>query len=341
MSIQFSCESCGQSLKVPEGSSGKKVRCPQCEAVNIIPDASDGGSPFSTPASSEPELSPRGDDTQNPFAAPMTHTSARPAYDGSPFSGELTHQTFELGDVVEQAWRRFKPRLGMAALFGIIFVAASMGSGFIGQVIQLGVGAAGIEWLVIVAIVLSQVIQQVIGAYLQCVSKRFGLNVARGNPELMSGIFSFDRVIRVVLTFLLFGFVFALVGGIVSIPFGIGYLIDGGAGGTAMIVGVAISGLLGVIAFVAGIFYMLRFVLSIFFILDRDAGVIESLRLSYQYMTGNSLTWFVTMLVMGLLCGIVTILTCFIGGLFVVGFMETMQSVIYLKVTGQYQNVDA
>ncbi len=36
MSIKWRCD-CGKSLKVPNGSEGRKAKCPQCGAVSIVP----------------------------------------------------------------------------------------------------------------------------------------------------------------------------------------------------------------------------------------------------------------------------------------------------------------
>ena len=39
--IKFSCKSCGQKLSVKEEHSGKRIKCPKCGGVSVVPDASD------------------------------------------------------------------------------------------------------------------------------------------------------------------------------------------------------------------------------------------------------------------------------------------------------------
>src|SRR5690606_22295664 len=47
MSIDFPCTNCQRTIRVPDGSEGKKTKCPQCEEVQRIPgerrDVSDAG----------------------------------------------------------------------------------------------------------------------------------------------------------------------------------------------------------------------------------------------------------------------------------------------------------
>ncbi|MGL4424534.1 MAG: hypothetical protein ACRCZF_28025 [Gemmataceae bacterium] len=39
MPITFACSSCGQSLRVAEAHVGKRVKCPQCATMNVVPAA--------------------------------------------------------------------------------------------------------------------------------------------------------------------------------------------------------------------------------------------------------------------------------------------------------------
>ena len=40
MPIEFLCDQCGTKLRTPDGSSGKKTKCPKCEALLTIPEPS-------------------------------------------------------------------------------------------------------------------------------------------------------------------------------------------------------------------------------------------------------------------------------------------------------------
>ncbi len=44
MSIDFPCSSCRQTVRVPDGTEGKKTKCPKCQEVQVIPDKNSFGS---------------------------------------------------------------------------------------------------------------------------------------------------------------------------------------------------------------------------------------------------------------------------------------------------------
>lgn len=46
MPIEFQCNICGAKLRTPDGSAGKKTKCPKCEYVLSIPEASDASQPY-------------------------------------------------------------------------------------------------------------------------------------------------------------------------------------------------------------------------------------------------------------------------------------------------------
>ncbi|MEW4565112.1 hypothetical protein AB1K70_21485 [Bremerella sp. JC770] len=50
MSIDFPCSSCQKTVRVPDGTEGKKTKCPQCQQVQVIPDKNSfGTTPTPTP----------------------------------------------------------------------------------------------------------------------------------------------------------------------------------------------------------------------------------------------------------------------------------------------------
>ena len=331
MSIQFRCQGCSQSLKVPDGSSGKKVRCPQCETINVIPEG------LSEPAE-EASYAPSAPDpaaVENPFAAPQAHVDPALAYR----VGELTHQRIDMGDVLDQSWKRFKSNWIMAALFGLVFAGLAIGSGIVSQVIQGAAAVAGEPVIALAGVLFSVILQQAISAYQQSMGKRFGLNMVRGAREPLQGVFGFDKIVRILMFFVLFGLAFVVIGVVVAIPVGIGFLINGGEGGTASIVGVSLAGILGVAGVCLFVFAAFRLFLTVFFMVDRDAALMDAMSQSNRFMAGNGLNTFLMMFLVGIVGGIFGLVTCFVGFLWVMPFFETMQAMIYSKATGQYQNI--
>lgn len=60
MSIDFPCSSCRQTVRVPDGTEGKKTKCPKCQEVQVIPDKNSFGSsaapaPKPTPPPEQPK----------------------------------------------------------------------------------------------------------------------------------------------------------------------------------------------------------------------------------------------------------------------------------------------
>ena len=152
-SIQFGCQGCGQRLKVPEGSEGKQVRCPECETVNVIPaDTEPAESPFVAP----PSVSNRASQQQeNPFSAPTTEHAPEPVP-----VGNLSHHAIEFGDVFEQAWGRYKVQFGMGAVFGIVFFGISIAVGIGSQILQAGAAVTESAVIILFATVFGFVVQQ-------------------------------------------------------------------------------------------------------------------------------------------------------------------------------------
>lgn len=51
MPISFRCSSCQSTIRVPDGTEGKKTKCPKCEAIQRIPEAP----PITPPPATPPE----------------------------------------------------------------------------------------------------------------------------------------------------------------------------------------------------------------------------------------------------------------------------------------------
>ncbi len=73
-----------------------------------------------------------------------------------------------------------------------------------------------------------------------------------------------------------------------------------------------------------------------YFIIDRNAGVLESLNLSRQITSGNKLTLFVALLLIGVLYIVVGLLTCGLAVIFAIApFGALLHAMFYLAMSGQ------
>lgn len=88
MAIQFNCPKCGHLLQTPDGTEGKKARCPSCSEIVEVPavragsSLPDDGFGMSEPVSKNPPFEPAAKEEFNPFAAPSASSAFadRPDY---------------------------------------------------------------------------------------------------------------------------------------------------------------------------------------------------------------------------------------------------------------------
>jgi len=85
MSIDFPCSNCQKTVRVPDGTEGKKTKCPKCQQVQVIPDKSSLGTPPPPRPRQEPprqEPPPEGgslwDDLSTESPSPAASTSPNP-----------------------------------------------------------------------------------------------------------------------------------------------------------------------------------------------------------------------------------------------------------------------
>lgn len=104
MSIDFPCSNCHQTVRVPDGTEGKKTKCPKCQQVQVIPDKNTFGSsppPASPPPSEQspkqeslwddltPESTPAPaasnpfGDAPDPFGPPSSNPYSSPSHSSS------------------------------------------------------------------------------------------------------------------------------------------------------------------------------------------------------------------------------------------------------------------
>lgn len=310
MAIKFHCVSCNRMLRVRDELAGKKSRCPDCGTVLEIPLQSDALAETdfeveSPTESSNPFLAAdrpgqRSDTAYNPYQSPETDDSginSRQAVG----SGDIIPTTMDLGSVLSLAWEIFKSRIGL--IVGAVLLVGVLGQivGFITRFVS-GIALQEMGNLGYVAVVVMQLGSYVLRIFLNIGQLKLMLNIARGRTAEIGDVFSGGPFFRsAVLASLLF---------------------------TLM----AIGGF--ILLIVPGIIVTLMFSQYFFLIVDKNAGVKESLMLSKQVTDGNKMTLF--------LLGIVStgimflgLLACGVGMIFSAGYLAAILVVAYLTMTGQ------
>ncbi len=311
MAIEFRCEQCGKLLRTGDETAGKRAKCPTCGTIANIPAATtepaspgpppEAGSPFGGGAPIPPPDQPAASGDENPYASPGDFDPAAPR---QPASQGLEHTILDFGDVFAHQWAIFKIQWPMC-LAGWLVVAVI--NFFVSNILNygglfLGVALGG-EDLGGVFSMLGSLFGMLFNVWIFIGQTIFFLKLARGQEASIGDIFT---------------------GG----PY---YMTMLGAGILASIM--YFFGLLLLI--VPGIIIGLMLSQFYFLIIDRNAGVMDSLGRSRELMVGNKLTLFSIYMVSGLLGILLIICTCGVGALAVGPYLSLLPAVIYLRMTGQ------
>ncbi len=335
MPIEFRCPNCGQLLRTPDESAGKQARCPQCQQIAPVPMQSAQAPPpapsLENPfgdASAAPKK-PVESGAFNPYAAPKAYEQLAPVAQG----GELNHQVINMGDVLNVSWGIFTAELGQCAIVGLIFIAVNIGLSVVGGLLG-GIGqvvAGDSVGIIIGAQVVNQTINFVGQTWLWLGLAAWALKMLRTRNGTINDMFSVGPFfLRGLGAGLLIYLVMGLAGGVlIGIPVGIGAAMESEE---VMLIG-GIAG--GAIFLIIAILVFYAIALYAYFIIDRNASVMESFQLSAEFTRGNRLTMFAIYLVLGLAGGLFTVCTCYLGAVLFIPYMALAMALIYLMATGQ------
>lgn len=253
-----------------------------------------------SPAAPPPQQAPRPEDVENPYRSPSVgpYTAAPAA------PGEIRPTLIDINDVFSRTWAIFKSHWGLCLW---VLVGATLLNFFASMLIQGVFRVVGImahdRVLAQLLSFLGSVAGGAFGAWLQIGQTMFFVKTARGRNATFSDVFSGGPYF---LNIILASILYTLI---------------------------VIAGFIMFI--VPSIIFTFMFSQFYYLILDRNVGVMDSLKLSREVTTGNKLTLFVLGLLSGLLGVVVILLTCGVGLLAVAPFMALLGAVTYLIMTGQ------
>ena len=340
MPIEFRCAQCGKLLRTPDETAGKQAKCPECGAVMRIPAPVPGSplpvpgpgpaNPFARPVAPPPPSHPG---PENPYQSPVDYALPRPTFAAAP--GAIVRTPLDFGDVFSRTWRIFADQwLMCAGAWLIAFIINSVAS----QVLVNGVALIGVaahdEAVRIVLMTLGQLAANIFSLWIGIGQGLFFLKAARGQQPSLGELF---RGGPYFLTVLMAGLLFflaqlAMAACFVLPAMAISWLAMPNAEvPMRLLVGVGTGVAL---AIVPCTIVSLMFSQFYYLILDRNAGITESLRVSKEITSGNKLMIFAIGLVAGLAGGVLVLLTCCIGILAVAPYMALLGAVMYLAMTG-------
>jgi hypothetical protein len=291
-----------------------EFRCGQCDSLLRVPDDTAGRQAqcphcnglTTVPDATIPSASgwpPRQPEPINPYQAPSADYRGPAAVAPVP-AGPIVRTPIEIEDIFRRTWTIFKREMGTCVVAGLIFLGLNLVVNVPVSLVSNTViadlddpGGKVVVWT------FSNLLTTAYTTWLEIGMAVFMLKIARGQPTAYGDLFTgLDFFVPVVLAKLLF-----------SIAVGIGT----------------------VLCIVPGVVLALMMFQYFYLIIDRNAGIAESLSMSMELTQGSRLSWlavFLATLFGGL---IVTLLTCGVGILLYVPFYSLVFAVGYLAMTGQ------
>ena len=205
---------------------------------------------------------------------------------------------FQIGDVLGKGWEGFKTNA--AVLIAALMVAGCIMSAILIPLQIVVMAAQGNFEVVMVVILLQFIVQVALGAFFNLGFITLYLKVARGEkPDIKDLFAGKSRIVPAILVSLLIGF------------------------------GVMIGSILLIIP---GIIFSLMTVFALYFVMDKNMGVMESIRASIDATRGSKMKLFLFGLVASLL-GIAAMIPCGLGFIVVGPWLGVTAGVIYVTLT--------
>lgn len=368
MAIEFRCTGCSKLLRTPDESAGKNAKCPHCGAIVPVPAsggaaaasgwnptagglapagkdlspfgkaATVGGGPFADPTQVSGGFVPPDNDRENPYASPMAMSLPAAGPGAAEPLPELRHCKIDFESVFRTTWRIFLARIGPFALVGLIAFGASIGlnmfSQFGGMIAQAAGDVLGFFAFQVIVIVASFLLQ----TWLNLALNQVCMKVIKSGDAKVNEMFAIGHcLLRGLLLSLVLGLVFFGISLVIVGPYLVFLFAVIGTENlddqVPLAVATGIFDLL--ILFVSIQIVYMRLFLVFQFVVDRRAGVIESLQLSSEFMRGNKVPAFLVFLVVSLLGVLFYCLTCSFGGILFLPYMALLPCVVYIQATGQ------
>jgi phage FluMu protein Com len=331
MAIEFRCTQCDKLLRTGDDTAGKQAKCPECGTVMTIPEATLSGGDSSVPPVGDNPFGGAGSrapfpaDTGNPYQSPRDYTTAAGG------TTSISRGTLDLGDILGRTWTILKKEWGMCLLAVVVVFAIRFAFNItVGNGLNFLGAMSKNHAIMILTSISGSVATSLFAVWIEIGLALFLLKKARGREVAIGEVFTggpyFGNVLiaSILVGLIALGIILVLVGPLALVGLAI-------YREAAMI----LAGVGGVVA--AGVIWYVMLMFSQFYylILDQNAGITDSLRMSKDLMEGNKLTLLLINLAAGSLGALAAILTCGLGLLVVAPYLALMHAVIYLTVTGQ------
>lgn len=310
MPIEFRCTQCNKLLRTADDTAGKQAQCPECGAVVTIPSGTAGSQPpppGETPFGGAGRQPPFPADSGNPYQSPSLFAVTAAA------RGPIAPGKLDFNDIFSRSWILFKMDWGMCLAAAVIVCALNFAVNMVAGFVPL----------------VGPIVTMLFEIWMGIGLAMFFLKKARGQAVEISEVFKgLPYFGNILVASILVGVLMLAILAVCLIPAAIAAFVS-----KEVAIGLVV---VGAIVAVVLIWYV-GLVVSQFkyLVIDRNAGIIESLQTLRTLMEGNKLTLLLIQLVSGLIIVAATILTCGLGALVVAPYFAMMDAVIYLTITGQ------
>jgi hypothetical protein len=273
----------------------------------------------------DPYSAPDDRDVENPYAPP------RSMYTSEPLPEITAGAPFSVQDVFNWTWAIFKERFGLClSIFwgaqGLI-LAVSLGMKMLVEVAGTVVRDPVVFRLAFILVQFSGIVVQVwLGIGL---SLAF-LKIARGEPVAFDEVFRGGRfVLTIILAYIVFVLALAVPIGLATAVITAGFLVMENQLIACVLLFLVVSTVAGLFV----VYVTARLIMYFYLIIDRNVGVIDSLRQSWA-LCRNALATITLVFFLQLAIGLAGLLACFVGLIVAAPLMSLLLPVTYVALTG-------
>jgi hypothetical protein len=266
------------------------------------------------------------DDELNPYAPPRSDVMPEL------LPGEIAPIPFTIGEVLSRTWQIYRDRMGSCIGVVVGCMGINIAAQLILSAVQVAVQAAGNQQAVTAVVTLVGMLALVLfQIWINIGQTIVLLRIARGEQAPFGYVFTGGRYLfRVIASSFLLGLIMLGVIALGTVPGGVVLAVvgrDAAAGQVAMALSMFVSVIIAIIV-------ALRMSQFHYLIIDRDAGVLDSFRLSSQVTRDKAGVVFVIFLLTAAI-NLGGFLACFVGLFFTLPFTLLLLVVTYLALTGQ------
>jgi hypothetical protein len=265
-------------------------------------------------------------DRSNPYAPPEADLGPGPHFMPTLTGGGR----FSASEVIGQAWEIYKARFGIVIGVVVAGLVINIAYQVVGEEMASTVDRQSI--MGIIADLMFRISAVVVRIWITAGQSIALLKVARGDEARITDLFQGGPyVLRIFLASLVFGLAFV---GLVlgsMVPGLLVLFLSGQGPGSAIAVVLLVIGF--VVGFVLAFMLSVRFYQFTYLIIDREAGVMSSLKMSYEITRGHTLE----LIGLTLIAGIISasgVLACVVGLLFTIPLGLLMFACIYNALVG-------